>query len=114
MNGQFATFSSVARIDDESMVCRPITVNDRAATREAIIRDLRNSGKVFFDRSSWGALSSKPDIEYDWDYSMIALHHAGRSYSCNVGAYQMLDIQRKHLAVSFRILPTTMASVVMG
>ncbi|MFD2883261.1 hypothetical protein ACFS4T_11925 [Pseudomonas lini] len=32
----------------------------------------------------------------DWDYSMIALHHAGRSVGCGAGAGQMRAIQSEH------------------
>ena len=34
----------------------------------------------------------------DWDYSMIALHHAGRSVGCDVGEGQMRAIQSEHQA----------------
>ncbi|MGY2293265.1 peptidoglycan recognition protein family protein [Pseudomonas sp. SDO528_S397] len=34
----------------------------------------------------------------DWDYSMIALHHAGRSVGCGAGAGQMRAIQSEHQA----------------
>lgn len=74
-----------------------ITVNDRAATREAIIRQVRSFGHEFVERSEWKARPPKNPLEYDWDYSMIALHHAGRGYECSVGAEQMLDVQIVHL-----------------
>ncbi|MBX8540549.1 PAAR domain-containing protein [Pseudomonas cichorii] len=73
-----------------------VTVNDRAATREAIIRKVRALGHQFVERSEWRAKPPKNPLERDWDYSMIALHHAGRSYSCGRSAEQMLDIQRGH------------------
>jgi hypothetical protein len=73
-----------------------ITVNDRAATREAIIRQVRSLGHEFVERSEWKARPPKNPLEYDWDYSMIALHHAGRSYSCGNGNKQMLDTQNFH------------------
>jgi uncharacterized Zn-binding protein involved in type VI secretion len=70
-----------------------ITVNDRAATREAIIQKVRELGHGFVERSGWHAKPPGKPLERDWDYSMIALHHAGRSYSCNAGGEQMQDIQ---------------------
>lgn len=73
-----------------------ITVNDRAATREAIIRKVRSLGHQFVERSEWGAQESKGPLSDDWDYSMIALHHAGRSYACGNGAQQMLRTQAGH------------------
>ncbi|MCY1515217.1 hypothetical protein D9M68_497930 [compost metagenome] len=74
-----------------------ITVNDRAATREAIIRKVRTLGHRFVERSSWGAVKGKIGMDSDWDYTMIALHHAGRSYSCGGGAEQMRYTQKEHL-----------------
>lgn len=74
-----------------------VTVNDRAATREAIIRKVRELGHPFIERSEWRAKAPKAPLEKDWNYSMIALHHAGRSYSCGEGAEQMLNVQAGHL-----------------
>lgn len=75
-----------------------ITVNDRAATREAIIRTVRKMGHDFVERSSWGAHKAKGEMVDDWNYSMIALHHAGRSVGCGAGAGQMRAIQDEHQA----------------
>lgn len=74
-----------------------ITVNDRAATREAIIRKVRSLKHQFVERSQWGAHKAKGSMVDDWDYTMIALHHAGRSYSCGSGTEQMLATQEDHL-----------------
>lgn len=74
-----------------------ITVNDRAATREAIIRKVRSLGHLFVERSEWGAIPAKKGMESDWDYSMVAFHHAGRSYSCGHGGDQMRDTQEEQL-----------------
>ncbi|MEN1831463.1 N-acetylmuramoyl-L-alanine amidase [Pseudomonas lijiangensis] len=82
----------------ESMPPVQITVNDRAATREAIIRKVRSLKTTFVERSSWGALKGKTDMAMDWDYTMIALHHAGRSHSCSSGAEQMQEIQKGHMS----------------
>ncbi|MFJ3470212.1 PAAR domain-containing protein [Pseudomonas sp. NPDC090201] len=73
-----------------------ITVNDRAATREAIIRNVRALGHEFVERSDWHAKPPKKALEPDWDYSMIALHHAGRSYTCGSGADQIFRVQTEH------------------
>lgn len=70
-----------------------ITVNDRAATREAIIRNVRALGHEFVERSEWHAKPPKEALDRDWDYSMIALHNAGRSYSCDIGSDQMRTAQ---------------------
>lgn len=73
-----------------------ITVNDRAATREALIRKVRELGCQFVERSEWGAVKGHA-MASDWDYSMIALHHAGRSYSCGAGAEQMRNTQEEQI-----------------
>lgn|GEM_PF-1884538 len=73
-----------------------ITVNDRAATRGAIIQKVRELGHGFVERSGWHAKPPGKPLERDWDYSMIALHHAGRSYSCGNGADQMIETQKSH------------------
>ncbi|MCC6076708.1 peptidoglycan recognition family protein [Pseudomonas sp. GCM10022188] len=74
-----------------------ITVNDRAATREAIIRKVRSLGHQFVERSGWRAIPAKDGMESDWDYSMVAFHHAGRSYRCGHGGDQMRDTQEEQL-----------------
>ncbi|MDB6141773.1 MAG: N-acetylmuramoyl-L-alanine amidase [Pseudomonas sp.] len=79
-----------------------ITVNDRAATREAIIKKVRSLNATFVERSSWGAMKGKPDMVMDWDYTMIALHHAGRSYECTPGGVkQMQNVQAHHMGDKF-------------
>jgi len=70
-----------------------VTLNDRAATRESIIRKVREMGLGFVERSEWHAKPPKKPLVRDWNYTMIALHHAGRSYSCGIGSEQMLDTQ---------------------
>ncbi|WP_109513949.1 PAAR domain-containing protein [Pseudomonas ovata] len=85
----------------QPLVPLPITINDRAATREALIRKVRALGHEFVERSQWHAKPPKNLLEPDWDYSMIALHHAGRSYSCGRGAEQMLETQKTHQSKDF-------------
>lgn len=74
-----------------------ITINDRAATRESIIRKVRSLGHQFVEHSKWGATPAKAGMESDWDYSMVAFHHAGRSYSCGHGGDQMRNTQEEQL-----------------
>lgn len=79
-----------------------ITVNDRAATREAIIKKIRSMNTTFIERSFWGAVKGKSDMVKDWDYTMIALHHAGRSQACTPGGVkQMQGIQTDHMNKDF-------------
>lgn len=103
MTETFSTKATAKQIKPgEVMSPIPVTVNDRAATREAIIRNIRSSGGTFTESSNWGAAKAKPDMESDWDYSMIALHHAGRSYECSPGGVeQMKAIQTHHLGNGF-------------
>jgi len=99
------TFTTTAKAQEvkpgQSAAPVPITVNDRAATREAIIKKVRSLNATFVERSSWGALKGKPDMVMDWDYTMIALHHAGRSHSCTPGVVQMQEIQKGHLSQKY-------------
>jgi len=98
MTNPFATQATAQELKPGEFMCPiPITVNDRAATREAIIKKVRSLNTTFVERSSWGAVKGKPDMVMDWDYTMIALHHAGRSHSCTPGAEQMQEIQKGHL-----------------
>lgn len=102
MTNLFATQATAQEIKPGEFVCPiPITVNDRAATREAIIKKVRSLNTTFVERSSWGAVKGKPDMVMDWDYTMIALHHAGRSHSCTPGAEQMQEIQKGHLSQKY-------------
>ena len=102
MASQFATQATAQEIKPGEFMCPiPITVNDRAATREVIIKKVRSLNATFVERSSWGAVKGKPDMVMDWDYSMIALHHAGRSHSCTPGAEQMQEIQKGHLSQKY-------------
>lgn len=92
-----ATFKTAAKAQEikpgQPLAPVVITVNDRAATREAIILKVRELGHRLVTRSAWGAVKGKEGMESDWDYSMIALHHAGRSYECSGGAEQMRETQ---------------------
>ncbi|WP_454834716.1 peptidoglycan recognition protein family protein [Pseudomonas lini] len=99
MAEQFTTEAKATEVKPkEPAVPTTITVNDRAATREAILRLVRKKGCEFIERSSWGAHKAKGEMVDDWDYSMIALHHAGRSVGCGAAAGQMRAIQSEHQA----------------
>jgi len=71
-----------------------ISVNNRAATRQAIINHVRHKGLNFVERSDWAAHKNRSArMTDDWDYSKIAIHHAGRSFSCGPAALQLQEIQ---------------------
>ncbi|SAL29776.1 N-acetylmuramoyl-L-alanine amidase [Caballeronia cordobensis] len=70
-----------------------ISVNNRAATRKAIINALSRKGYRLIERSEWHAKPPRGALmESHWDYRDIVLHHAGRSYSC--GAPSIEEMQR--------------------
>lgn len=99
MTGTFTTKAKAQEVKPGQLVQPiPIKVDDRAATREAVIRKVRSLGRRFVERSQWKAKPPQKPLVEDWNYSMIALHHAGRSYSCAPGAEQMADTQDDHLA----------------
>ncbi|WP_250503551.1 MULTISPECIES: peptidoglycan recognition family protein [unclassified Caballeronia] len=70
-----------------------ISVNNRAATRQAIINALSRKGYKLIERSEWHAKPPRKVLKDSyWDYQDIVLHHAGRSYSC--GAPSIEEMQR--------------------
>ena len=73
-----------------------VFVDNRAATRQAIILSLREKGVTFKTRSDWNA---KPPVKSDgpdWDYHGIALHHAGNSYSCSADGADLIRKAEKN------------------
>lgn len=67
-----------------------ITVNNRAATRQAIIDALTLKQFKVKTHSDWKAKEPATSPKQDWDYTAIAIHHAGNSFSCAVdGAEEM-------------------------
>jgi N-acetylmuramoyl-L-alanine amidase len=73
-------------------------VNHKAATRQAIIAALQAKKIEFVARSAWEAKEPKgTGLSEDWDYTGIALHHAGNSYSCDAnGGDKMRRVQAEH------------------
>jgi hypothetical protein len=91
----WTTATAIANYKNEPPVV--ITVNDRAATRQAIITRVHQSGVEFVERSHWAAHKAKPaSMENDWNYNQIAIHMAGRSYTCGPAALQVKEIQEEH------------------
>ncbi|TKC83576.1 N-acetylmuramoyl-L-alanine amidase [Trinickia terrae] len=69
-----------------------ISVNDRAATRQAIIERLKQKGYTLLERSSWNAKPPKHGLTpTNWDYRDIVIHHAGRSYSCALNGHGAIE-----------------------
>jgi hypothetical protein len=100
MSEKFTT-RAMSQLMDKNHTPLPITVNDRAATRSTIFRRITAAGFPAIERSDWAAHKINTELKSDWDYSMIAIHHAGRSYSCNPGSLQMKDIQEDHQAADW-------------
>lgn len=71
-----------------------VKVDDKAATRQAIIVALRRENIEFKTRSDWKAKEAAKTPDPDWDYKAIAIHHAGNSYSCTAdGADELRKVE---------------------
>ncbi len=93
--------SSHTTVDGNAGDVLSISVNDRAATRQAIINRVRQGGMNFVERSDWAAHKNRSErMHDDWNYSKIAIHHAGRSFSCGPAALQLQDIQEMQMSKS--------------
>lgn len=69
-----------------------VSVNHRAATRQAIITKLKRKGYSVLERSSWSARPPKNVLKPSrFDYRDIVIHHAGRSYSCAVSTQGAIE-----------------------
>jgi hypothetical protein len=99
--GRFETWAMTEAKEANKVKTIPVNVDNRAATRQAIILALRKEGFVFETRSDWKARPNDPKKPYvpDWDYANIALHHAGNSYSCSADDVDQL---RKAEATDFK------------
>ncbi|MFB9159999.1 N-acetylmuramoyl-L-alanine amidase [Chromobacterium violaceum] len=98
MSRTYETKATLVKAVNGTIPTTVITVNDRAATREAIITGTRRAGVEFIPRSDWAALKNRSDNpDKDWNYKQIAIHTAGRSYSCGPGALQVQQIQEMHM-----------------
>ena len=67
-----------------------INLNNKAATRQSIILQLRRAGHQFQTRSQWNAKLTPAGVLQDWGYHGIALHHAGNSFSCGANSAELL------------------------
>lgn len=75
-----------------------VKVDDKAATRQKLIVELRRKRVEFISRSDWKAKEPRTaGLSEDWHYTGIALHHAGNSYTCDAdGADKMRRVQEEH------------------
>ncbi|SDB94198.1 peptidoglycan recognition protein family protein [Acinetobacter boissieri] len=80
--------------------CEPteVQVDDRAATRSAILNFIKKQQVHVVESSEWGAKPPQK-VNKEWMYKSIALHHAGNSFACNTDARELLkkveEIDRK-------------------
>lgn len=80
-----------------------ILIDDRAATRKAIINYVNkklNSKSKFLERSNWHAKSSKGKLILDWDYDSIVIHHQGNEnfgWVCHDTLEEVKNIQNNHM-----------------
>ena len=80
--GPFQTRAVVDMKREAAIKTVQVGVDHKAATRQAVIVAIRREKVIFRTRSDWKAKPPAKNPEVDWDYSSIALHHAGNSYSC--------------------------------
>jgi hypothetical protein len=89
---------ALAEPDYQRQPSQVVTVNDRAATRQAIIVGVRHMGMNFIERSDWAAhKSNTKNMKNDWNFTKIAIHHAGRSFGCGPALLQMQEIQERQM-----------------
>jgi hypothetical protein len=73
--------SASTMVDSSREDAVSIKVDDRSATRQAVITRMKQKGYTLLERSSWGAMPPKNTLTPShWDYHDIVIHHAGRSY----------------------------------
>lgn len=80
--GTFDTWSVIEAKRAETVKTVQVKVDHKAATRQAIIVELRREKVEFKTRSDWNAKEPATSPHPDGDYKSIAIHHAGNSYSC--------------------------------
>jgi hypothetical protein len=79
--GPFKTTATL-KLKESNPAPVEVQVDNRAATRQAIIVAIRRRGMEFRIRSDWHAKDEPDGTKPDWDYHSVAVHHAGNSSSC--------------------------------
>lgn len=91
------TVVSVQQLDKRNYQITPVQLDNKAAVRQAIILGVRKSGYVFKTRSDWKANDSQK-VSPGWDYTKIAIHNAGNSYSCSdLNGEEIKKIEEEHM-----------------
>jgi hypothetical protein len=88
--------SASTMVDSSREDAVSIKVDDRSATRQAVITRMKQKGYTLLERSSWGAMPPKNTLTPShWDYHDIVIHHAGRSYSCAVSEHGAIEQMKR-------------------
>lgn len=82
-----------------------IEIDDKAATRQAIINNVRQKlekkyGTMFLERSAWKAKNPKKDLTEEWYYDSIVIHHQGNSslgFICGDPINETAKIQKEEM-----------------
>lgn len=82
-------FTTTIRASAGKCVPTEVQVDDRAATRSAVLNFIKKQQVHVVESSEWGVKPPK-DVSYDWMYKSIAIHHAGNSFACNADARELL------------------------
>jgi hypothetical protein len=102
VSGLTLTADSPAAAFASQDISRPSAEDQHAGTRKAIIAAIRAKGASFVERRDWAARPvDTSKMTPDWNYSSIAIHHAGRSFSCGpigMAALQMQEIQSEQMS----------------
>lgn len=102
-------FTTTVRASLGQCIPTEVQVDDRAATRSAILNFIKKQQVPVVESSEWGAkLPAK--VKKEWMYKSIAIHHAGNSFACHADARELLkkveeiDKKRfKHLTYHYAI-----------
>ena len=65
-----------------------IKIDDKAATRSAILTFIKKNGVQVVTSSEWSL--KKSVASPDWNFKSIAIHHSGNSFSCSADNYDQL------------------------
>lgn len=88
--------------------CITVSIDNKAATRQAIFNQLIMANIIVKNRSVWSSrelpninsdqeLEAK-ELEREWDYTKIAIHHAGLSYNSSCpDIEQIKQVEEKHI-----------------
>lgn len=89
--GTFDTWATNEAKRDDTIKTIPVKIDHKAATRQAVIVEIRRKSVAFKTRSEWKAKQPPSSPGPDWHYKAIAIHHAGNSFSCSADGLAQLQ-----------------------